>query len=156
MLPYVAYNNVFHNFAKECLWDGSVVSRVWFKAFLVDWGNQCLKPVVGEFACVVWLLEDVRDDGGNLFCSFLEDSSWEFVWASSFILLLHAICSPFKTFSNGSETDIAIRVYSMSTRMRQPSASGSTEPELVTELASLSGSGCCLPEVGRFVYDKIV
>ena len=97
----------------------------------------------------------MRDDGGNLFCSFLEVeySSWEFVWASSFILLLHAICSPFKTFSNGSETDIAIRVYSMSTRMRQPSASGSTEPELVTELASLSGSGCCLPEVGRFVYD---
>ena len=29
----------------------------------------------------------MREDGGNLFCSFLEDSSWEFVWASSFILV---------------------------------------------------------------------
>ena len=48
---------------------------------------QCLKPVVGEFACVVRLLEDVYDDGGYLFCSFLKDSSWEFVWASSFILV---------------------------------------------------------------------
>ena len=37
----------------------------------MDWGNQCLKPVVGEFACVVRLLEDVCDDGGYLFCSFL-------------------------------------------------------------------------------------
>ena len=27
------------------------------------------------------------DDGGYLFCSFLKDSSWEFVWASSFILV---------------------------------------------------------------------
>ena len=45
----------------------------------MDWGNQCLKPVVGEFACVVGLrlLEDVCDDGGYLFCSFLKDSSWE-------------------------------------------------------------------------------
>ena len=34
----------------------------------MDWGNQCLKPVVGEFACVVRLLEDVCDDGGYLFC----------------------------------------------------------------------------------------
>ena len=47
----------------------------------MDWGNQCLKPVVGEFACVVRLLEDVCDDGGYL------DSSWEFVWASRFILV---------------------------------------------------------------------
>ena len=39
MFPYVAYNNVFHNFAKDaCQWYGSVVSRVWFKAFLVNWG----------------------------------------------------------------------------------------------------------------------
>ena len=53
----------------------------------MNWGNQCLKPVVGEFACVVWLLEDVFDDGGYLFCSFLKDSSWEFVWASNFILV---------------------------------------------------------------------
>ena len=37
----------------------------------MDWGNQCLKPVVGEFACVVGLLEDVCDDGGYLFRSFL-------------------------------------------------------------------------------------
>ena len=88
MFQYVAYNNVFHNFAKDaCQWDGSVVSRVWFKAFLVDWGNQCLKLVVGEFACVVWLLEDVCDDGDFWFCSFLKDSSWELVWASSFILV---------------------------------------------------------------------
>ena len=27
------------------------------------------------------------DDGGYLFCGFLLDSSWEFVWASSFILV---------------------------------------------------------------------
>ena len=32
-------------------------------------------------------MEDVCDDGGYLFCSFLKDSSWEFVWASSFILV---------------------------------------------------------------------
>ena len=53
----------------------------------MDWGNQCFKPVVGEFACVVLLLKDVCDDWGHLFCSFIKDSSWEFVWASSFILV---------------------------------------------------------------------
>ena len=41
----------------------------------MDWGNQCLKPVVGEFASVAGLLEDVCDDGGYLFCCFLKDSS---------------------------------------------------------------------------------
>ena len=107
---------MFHNFAKDaCQWDGSVVSRVWFKAFLVDWGNQCLKPVVGEFACVVWLLEDVRDDGGNLFCSFLEDSSWEFVWASSFILVEifqlfnYAVCANVKRGHAGVQWRIYYR-----------------------------------------------
>ena len=35
MFPYVAYNNVFHNLAKDaCQWYGSVVSRVWFKVVL--------------------------------------------------------------------------------------------------------------------------
>ena len=33
----------------------------------MDWGNQCLKTVVGEFACVARLLEDVCDDG--VYCS---------------------------------------------------------------------------------------
>ena len=54
----------------------------------MDWGNQYLTPVVvREFACVIRLLEDVCDDGGYLFCSVLNDSSGEFVWASSFILV---------------------------------------------------------------------
>ena len=53
----------------------------------MDWGDQCLEPVVGEFVCIIRLLEDVCDDGGYLFCSLLKDSSWEFVWASSFILV---------------------------------------------------------------------
>ena len=39
----------------------------------------------------------MRDDGGNLFCSFLEDSSWEFVWASSFNCLI----MPFVPMSRG-------------------------------------------------------
>ena len=34
-----------------------------------------------------WKMCDVCDDGGYLFCSFLKDSSWEFVWARSFILV---------------------------------------------------------------------
>ena len=50
----------------------------------MDWGDKCLKPVVGEFACIIRLLEDVCDDGGYLFCSL---RSWEFVLASSFILV---------------------------------------------------------------------
>ena len=36
---------------------------------------------------MIRLLEDVCDDGGYLFCSLLKDSNWEFVWASSFILV---------------------------------------------------------------------
>ena len=42
------------------------------------------------------------DDGGYLFCSFLKDSSWEFVWASSFILVEifqlfnYAVCANIK------------------------------------------------------------
>ena len=43
------------------------------------------------------------DDGGYLFCGFLKDSSWEFVWASSFILV--EICQlfnyPFVPISRG-------------------------------------------------------
>ena len=38
-------------------------------------------------ACIIRLLEDVCDDGGYLFCSLLKDSSWEFVWTSSFLLV---------------------------------------------------------------------
>ena len=33
----------------------------------MDWGKQCLKPVVGEFACVVCVVEYVCDDGDYLF-----------------------------------------------------------------------------------------
>ena len=40
------------------------------------------------------------DDGGYLFCSFLKDSSWEFVWASSFILV-EIFQFPFVPISRG-------------------------------------------------------
>ena len=29
----------------------------------MDWGDPCLKPVDGKFACIIRLLEDVSDDG---------------------------------------------------------------------------------------------
>ena len=43
------------------------------------------------------------DDGGYLFCSFLKDSSWEFVWASSFILveIFNCLIIPFVPISRG-------------------------------------------------------
>ena len=31
----------------------------------MDWGDPCLKPVVGEFACIIRLLADVCDDGAT-------------------------------------------------------------------------------------------
>ncbi len=69
----------------------------------MDWGNQCLKPVVGEFACVVCLLEDVCDDGGYLFCGFLKDSSWEFVWpvALFWLRFFNCLIIPFEPISRG-------------------------------------------------------
>ena len=49
MFPYVAYNNVFHNFVIDM---GLYLAGSDLRVF-VDWGNLCLKPVVGEFACAV-------------------------------------------------------------------------------------------------------
>ena len=46
----------------------------------MDWGKQCLKPVVREFACIILLLEDVCDDGGYLFCSFLKGALYRIIW----------------------------------------------------------------------------
>ena len=69
----------------------------------MDRGDQCMKPVTGQFACIIRLLEDVCDDGGYLFCSLLKDSSWEFGWASSFILVEifqlfnYSVCANIKT-----------------------------------------------------------
>ena len=43
------------------------------------------------------------DDGGYLFCGFLKDSSWEFVLASSFILveIFNCLIIPFMPISRG-------------------------------------------------------
>ena len=32
-------------------------------------------------------MENLGDDGSYLLCSFFKDSSWEFIWACSFILV---------------------------------------------------------------------
>ena len=45
------------------------------------------------------------DDGGYLFCSFLNDSSWEFVWASTVALFwlrfFNCLIIPFVPISRG-------------------------------------------------------
>ena len=68
----------------------------------MDWGNQCLEPVVGEFACGVGLLEDVCDDGGYLFCSFLKDSSCSSGPVALFWLrFFNCLIIPFEPISRG-------------------------------------------------------